>query len=99
MTIYGIYYFYMYTYIYNIYIYIDTYTYLPVHLHIPGVSKCCSNPKHTSTCDPHGNQIFVCGKGGYQVSTHSTVSLETQSMLSTAGVSTKREDFGTLREF
>ena len=57
--------------------------YLDIHLHLPGISKCCYNPKHAN-CDSKGTQMSVCAKGGYRIQTHDALNMEIQSMLSAA---------------
>ena len=52
--------------------------YLDTHLHLPGISKCCNNPKH-AYCDSKGTQMSVCAKGGYRIQTHDALNLEIQS--------------------
>ena len=67
--------------------------YLDIHLHLPGISKCCNNPKHAN-CDSKGTQMSVCAKGGYRIQTHDALNLEIQSMLSVAGICSTREERG-----
>jgi len=58
--------------------------------HVPGVTKCCEHPKH-SNCDSKGIQMSLCMKNGFQKKTHDALNLEIQSMISVAGISSKRE--------
>ena len=67
--------------------------YLDIHLHIPGISKCCNNHKHAN-CDSKGTQMSVCTKGGYRIQTHDALNLEIQSMLSLTGICPTREERG-----
>ena len=66
---------------------------LDIHLHLPGISKCCNNPRHAN-CDSKGAQMSVCAKGGYRIQTHDALNLEIQSMLSIAGICSTRDERG-----
>ena len=67
--------------------------YLDIHLHLPGILKCCNNPQHAYG-DSKGTQMSVCAKGGYRIRTHDALNLEIQSMLSVADICSTRVERG-----
>jgi hypothetical protein len=70
--------------------------YMDLPYHIPGITKCCKNEKHFP-CDSKGIQMSFCKLGGYQKVTHDSLNIEIQSLLSVAGISSKREERDSFR--
>jgi hypothetical protein len=67
--------------------------YLEMHLNIPGITKCCEDPKH-KICDPFGTQMTSCKKNGHKIMIHDNFNVELRSLLSVSGINTTLEEKG-----